>query len=167
MGHIYLTFHVHIPGAYVHMCARYEASVIKPVARRSANNDDTRRTIHDLAFMLNEPTNEKAKRTRTCLNWCSRFHLARTCFPHTVHKTFFSLICTPTCSVMNDRHRIVQSMWHLFCIRVCSLKNTPELRDKMYTISIPRLLFYLLISQHQYILLCTTHRSTCVFHLHP
>ena len=38
--------HVHILGTYVHICARYEVSVIKPVARRTVhrhddnNNDD-------------------------------------------------------------------------------------------------------------------------------
>ena len=29
--------HVHILGAYVHICARYEVSVIKPVARRTVH----------------------------------------------------------------------------------------------------------------------------------
>ena len=51
---------MHILGAYVHVCARYEVSVIKPVDRRTVHNDndnddnandntndDTRWPIHD------------------------------------------------------------------------------------------------------------------------
>ena len=33
MHYIDLIIHVHILGAYVHVCARYEVSLIKPVAR--------------------------------------------------------------------------------------------------------------------------------------
>ena len=60
-GHIDLIIHVHILGAYVHMCARYEVSVIKPVARglstddTNTNNDNTgrqHRMPHDGQFMI-------------------------------------------------------------------------------------------------------------------
>ena len=57
---------MHILRAYVHVCARYEVSVIKPVARRPVtdndtgqhkqtmddNNTDTHWTIHDFVDSL-------------------------------------------------------------------------------------------------------------------
>ena len=34
---INLIIHVHILGAYVHICARYEVSMVKPVARMTVH----------------------------------------------------------------------------------------------------------------------------------
>ena len=34
---LYSLIHVHILGAYVHICAKYEVSVIKPVDRRTVH----------------------------------------------------------------------------------------------------------------------------------
>ena len=52
--YIDLIIHVHILGTYVHVCARYEVSLIKPVAREhylqtmmQDNNADPQWTIHD------------------------------------------------------------------------------------------------------------------------